>query len=237
VGLTLVAVLVLVGLSGLVLLVGAVLLLEYKGRVSVEIGRARTQARIENLANGAMMYKIEGTGNKFFPAQQYAKSILEDGTPMAGISYKQAGSACLAHCLFSQTDPNNPAKDRFPVGNWAVLDEDLLDPPAAGDPSRGRDTPKAYSLVDRSSHPMAILYYVSRRDAAGRIEQYVPDDNRIYTDNHVATNTANGASQLMDIRQYVRGKGTEIRMDGRFVITAAGKGQYFSTTSPKNWPD
>jgi prepilin-type N-terminal cleavage/methylation domain-containing protein len=205
---------------------------------------SRTLARINSLSGGAEQYKIAGTGNKYFPAQQYAKSILVDGATMGvsssadgkakPTSYPQAGSAFLARCLFSKPDPNStaaaPVADLFPVGNWAVLEPDMLDPTDATDPTKGRDTPKPYSILDCSSHPLAILYYVSRLESLGKATQYTVNDNKVYIlDNTYLANRDNsGTSTPMDIQWYATGgvdpaSATTVKMDGQFFLVAAGK--------------
>jgi prepilin-type N-terminal cleavage/methylation domain-containing protein len=206
---------------------------------------ARTLARIDNLANGAKMYKIEGTGNKYFPAQQYAKAILVDGTSIGAAggggdtgkakagTYKNAGGAFLARCLFAKPDPNSTGAtalpDLFPVGNWAVLDTDMLDPPEAVGSDVGRDTPKAYSVLDCSSHPLAILYFVSRLESLGKAMQYMIDDNKVYIpDNtYLGTRDVSGTATPMDIQWFASigdpTTATTVRMDGQFFIIAAGK--------------
>lgn len=241
-GFTLIELLTVVAIIGL--LVGMVV--PTISAVLDSLTAARTLARIDNLANGAKMYKIEGTSNKYFPGQQYAKEIFESGSMLGGVSYKQAGSAFLARALFSKPDPNNTTKDLFPVGHYAVLDQDLLDPPDVATPATGRDTPRPYSILDCSSHPMAILYYISRANLVGKIEQYGMDDNKVYfiDDSSCATWDLNGTPTKMTIQRYVSpGTNAVIKMDGQFVITAAGKAtstgarQYFSATSLKNWRD
>lgn len=235
---------------------------------------ARTLSRIDNLANGARMYKVEGSGNKYFPAQQYAKNILETGSTIgtggslangraAPASYTNAGSALLGRILFTKTDPNatnsNALPDLFPVGNWSVLDTDMLDPPDVTTSTIGRDTPRPYSIVDCSSHPLAILYFVSRLEKMGTRTpalQYTVNDNAVYIPDNTYRGARNDKGDLWDIQWFVIGGTIDptvqpgvndptpvIKMDGQFVLIAAGKAtstgsrKYFdSTTGLSNVP-
>ncbi len=177
------------------------------------LNKAKTLNRIHLLDSGAQQYKMEGTGNKYYPGQQYISEIESS----------DAGSWWLARCLFTKGTGDDA---NFPTSNYATYTQDMLDPPVNQGSSTGRDTPVAYSIIDQDSEPMAILYFVSRRNQEGHLGQYVNDDNAAYyTDDNIATYDDEGDETDMTIREYVGKENDDgsvvISMDGRFVIHAA----------------
>jgi len=190
--------------------------------------RMKMLVRVQSLDAGARTYKMSGTGNRYYPGQDTEGRNALGGSSSKYPNCQNAGSALLARCLF--TDPNG----RFPVSAYGTYEEDLLD--TSQDPIT--DVP--YSILDADSETMAILYYPSRIGEKGSTSQYQASDNSKYTNDsggivQVAPNTS--GSGTMNIQTYVQQSTSEpIKMDGEFVITAAGSDRlYFSTTATNNF--
>jgi prepilin-type N-terminal cleavage/methylation domain-containing protein len=186
---------------------------------------ANTLARIQGLSAGTTTYKMSATGNRYFPGQQYPDKIEGSG------KYRQAASAYLARCLFS-----DDANGTFPVDNYGGYTEGILDD------STGEETDVPYSILDTHSRTMAIVYYVSQKGAAGSVNQFKPDHNERYTKDNVAEiQDEGGSSRVMDIREFVKGGRDEqgtyiIHRDGEFVLTAAdGKTRKYFEGKLKNF--
>ncbi len=202
--------------------------------------RMKLLIRIGSLEKGCNIYKMEATGNRYYPGQD-AEGIGALTGSAASTNYptcQNAGSALLARALFSRVDPNNASNIQFPVSNYGQLDRDMLD--AANQPITG----VARSVIDYASETMAILYYPSRLASKGVKEQYVIADNSKYV---TAANSAkDGSSVQITIQSYVMtttatgtgtGSGTQIvRQDCMFVLSAAGTDRlYFSTSAVDNF--
>jgi len=189
---------------------------------------ARTLARIKTLSSGIHGWKMQETGNKFFPGQQDPTAMSRD--------YPGKASAFLARQLFGdyQEKGRDGKYPKFPppVDGYVSYEPGMLDT------ANGDDTGEPYTILDCHSDTMAILYYVSRRNASGKA-QYVPGDNSFYTDQ--ATGEGVEEDNPMDIQDWVGGgEGNNeskygVKMDGQFILTAAGKDRlYFSATALDN---
>jgi prepilin-type N-terminal cleavage/methylation domain-containing protein len=218
-GFTLIELLTVVAIIGL--LVGMVVptiraVLENKTRMQMQV-------RIAALNAGCSVYKMEGTGNKYYPGQDPDSfGALTSGTNTSGKypNCQNAGSALLARCLF--TDANG----LFPTSSYGRLERDMLG-------TVGVSTSVPNSIIDNASEIMAILYYPSRLGSKGVSTQYEINDNSKYVN---STNS----SGVINIRTYVKpstaSTNTPVRQDGLFVITAAGTDRlYFSATAVDNF--
>lgn len=196
---------------------------------------ASTLVRINNLTGGAHRYKLEETGNRFFPGQDPA--ILAKTISSSGSAYYRAASALLARALFTgyYVDPaTGRREERFPSDRWAPYEVGMLD-------TRGIESGRAYTIMDTHPDAMAIVYYVSRKGGEGTPAQYVANDNLAYTagnvnldGNDTAHNTkfSNYVTPLEDDGSY------RIRMDGEFVIHAADtRTRLYFEGKLKNWRD
>ena len=193
---------------------------------------ASTQARINSLTGAARAYKLGQTGNRFYPGQEHAETVLE----ASGGAYYQAGSAYLASSIFSNADGDFPP----PVDRWGCLESDMLDD------EEGIDTGVPYTILDTHSHAMALVYFVARKGKEGTLDQFVPTDNYKYTQGNVSTVTTEGnggGSHTGNIHDYVKGPpdvsgATIVRMDGEFVIHGADpESRMYFEGRLKNWPE
>lgn len=220
-GFTLIELLTVVAIIGL--LVGMVVptikaVLENKARMQMQV-------RVAALNTGATVWKMEATGNKYYPGQDPEGLSGLSGSSSKYPNCQNAGSALLARCLF--TDPNG----LFPTSSYGRLERDMLD--TAQNPITG----VSRSIIDNASEVMAILYYPSRLGQKGVSTQYVPADNSKYVN---ATNSATGTGGVITILTYVKPStsttNAPVRQDGLFVITAAGTDRfYFSATAVDNF--
>lgn len=190
--------------------------------------RMKMLVRVQSLDAGATVYKMSATGNRYYPGQDAeGLGALTGGNSSRYPNCANAGSALLARCLF--TDPNGA----FPVSAYGTLDEGLLD--TTDDPIT--DVPR--SILDSASETMAILYYPSRMSEKGSREQYKVANNSKYTapSGRPAPVAKNQGGAVITIQTYVQSStNMPVRMDGEFVISAAGTdGLYFSTSAVDNF--
>jgi prepilin-type N-terminal cleavage/methylation domain-containing protein len=209
------------------------------GAILEMLTNARTLARIKNLSAGVTTYTVSGTGNRFFPGQQYPE-FIEGGNDKYNST--RAASAFLARCLFSKPDPNDPDEDLFPVDNYAPYDDELLDPPETAGGKEGRDTPVAWSILDAHSQPMAIVYYPASKNMEGTLSQFEPEHNLRYTEGNTSLGEGGSGSGNDDttIQDYVDGGDYEgqrlVHRDGEFVLHAAhGKSRLYFEGTLRNW--
>jgi len=209
------------------------------GAILETITDAQTLARIKALSAGVTMYKVSGTGNRFFPGQQYPE-FIEGGNDK--YNSNQAAGAFLARCLFSKPDPNDPGEDLFPVDNYAPYEEGLLDPPETAGGEEGRDTPVAWSILDAHSQSMAIVYYPASKNMEGTLSQFKPEHNLKYTEGN--TSLGEGGSgpgnDETNIQDYVDGGDHDgqrlVHRDGEFVLHAPhGKNRVYFEGTLRNW--
>ena len=206
------------------------------------LGTAKTLARIDTLANGVSIFKMEGTKNKWYPGQDPdgVKAIEGGFNIKVGNSTKSivgnAASAYLARALF--TDANGD----FPVGNYAPFEAEMLDDEEGSLTEIEYEQPVPYTILDTHAQPMAIVYYVSRKNRKGKLSQFRIDDNRAYTDEEHVGQATNADGQTVDANIQVLVDGGKspsgdqlIHMDGGFVIHAAGKERKYFTGRLKNW--
>ena len=161
--------------------------------------------RIVSLACGAQMWKLDETNNRYYPGQKDPNVF--DG----------AASAYLARCLLS--DPNGElsiACDRWAVYRNGAFDED------------GSETGVPYTPMDMHYDSMPILYFVSRKESKGAVEQFVEADCRRYlTPENVSPAGLHG---------FLRSQAPDIPMDGRFLLISAGPDRiYFTADDVTNW--
>jgi len=162
---------------------------------------ARVRTRVAELAVGCNAYAME---YEYCPGQAYPDQLAGSGGAFTG-------SQWLAKALF--TDDAAPVK--FPHPKWAPMrSEDL----------QNLDN-KPDSIGDRTSKPMAILYYPARLGTSG-VSQYKIGDNSAYT----------GSTNQSSLEGYVKNTsvGGQPRNAGRFVIIAAGiDREYFTGDDPR----
>ena len=181
-----------------------------------------TRTRIRSLDAGVRMYKMQETGNKYFPGQQ----------PWAvqAITQEQNASAFLARALFTdwQSPEDDPEDKPFPVGAYAKYEQDMLDDES------GKHTERPYTILDGYATPMAVLYFPARldEDLRGEGAQFVPNDNAAYLDEDNIppdTTVGEGLTGVVD-------EGDTIRNDGEFLLIAPGRGRlYFDSDDIANW--
>ena len=184
--------------------------------------KMKVQTRVTNLENGCGIYKMSGTGNRYYPGQDPRQL-----TWLTSSTYKNAGSAMLARCLFwipDGNDPYNLNKGDFPVSKYGQYTPDML----------GEIEDQKNTIIDFSAEKMAILYYPSRLGMKGNKEQYKPEDNSKYTN---STNVALTGNTSENIQSFVQmSDNNRVSNDGTFVITASGpKRLYFDTDSVTNF--
>lgn len=196
---------------------------------------ARSQARIHALDSGVMTWKIQASGNKYFPGQRNRGDWKIDG-----VNYNDAASAYLARVLFTEGEPGDEDA-KFPVSTYAPYEEGMLDVPVSSGSNEGTETEVAWTILDCHSEPMALLYFPSRRNMEGDPDQYVNDDNdEYYTDDNVFVDPEDG-SELTIRRMVCPGYGETsadggvVAQDGLFVLHAAGKERKYFAGNLKNW--
>ena len=165
--------------------------------------RPQLPVRIRSLDDGATIYKLSATGNKYYPGQDpEGIGALETGaSPEKYPNCKNAGSALLARYLF--TDPNGV----FPVSWYGQFEKDMLGT-VAGVPG---------TLVDFRDPPMAILYFPARLDKRTGTMRFVLADNARYLNSDNCPQDANTI-----LAKWGASRGT-------FLIVVAGpSGKYFA---------
>ena len=222
-GFTLIELLTVVAIIGL--LIGMVV--PTMQAVIVHTTNLKTKTRITSLSDMANMFKLEETGNRYYPGQEKLE-FTRSSSP-----YYQAASALLAKSLFSDSQGVFPP----PTDRWCAYQKDMLDD------DQGTESGVPYTILDPHSDTMAIVYYVSRKGAKGNLSQFVQADNHQYTNGHEAISTEDDPetgeaiyTRKGNVRDYVRGGGDYIHMDGGIVIHAAdGETRRYFTGQLKNW--
>ena len=193
----------------------------------------KTLARSFALNTGVSQYKMNGTGNRYFPGQGPTDRSASAERSL-GSDYSNAASAYLAWCLFSKPDPNATVDDEttrlFPRDNWAPYEAGML------------DLNKTYydvknTILDTYAQPMALVYYPSAMDASrkGLKTQFLIDDNKTYT---IADRCAkNESGTVLNIQTWPAIVGPPVRMDGEYILHAAGKERLYFTGRLTNWRD
>jgi len=164
---------------------------------------ARVRTRVVELAVGCDAYYME---YNYCPGQAYPEQLTGDGGAFTG-------SQWLAKALFT----DDAATVKFPHPKWAPMKSEDLQ--TLGDP------PKQDSIGDRTSKPMAILYYPARLGTSG-VSQYKIGDNSAYT----------GSTSQSTLEGYVKNTsvGGQPRNEGQFVIFAPGiDREYFTGDDPR----
>jgi hypothetical protein len=171
--------------------------------------RPQLPVRIRSLDDGATIYKLSATGNKYYPGQDpEGIGALETGaSPEKYPNCQNAGSALLARYLF--TDPNGV----FPVSWYGQFEKDMLGT-VAGVPG---------TLVDFRDPPMAILYFPARLDKRTGKERFVLADNARYLN---SDNCPQDANKIL--AQWDASSGTFL------IVTAGPSGKYFTKDSDCN---
>jgi len=163
--------------------------------------------RLFSLADGANIYKLAGTGNRYYPGQDpEGIGALERGaSPEKYPNCQNAGSALLARYLF--TDPNGV----FPVSWYGQFEKDMLGT-VAGVPN---------TLIDNHDPPMAILYFPARLDKRTGKMRFVLADNARYLN---SDNCPQDANKIL--------AGWSASPGAMVLIVAAGpSGKYFAKDS------
>jgi prepilin-type N-terminal cleavage/methylation domain-containing protein len=129
--------------------------------------RVSTRVRIANLDNGVQVYRMEQTGNKYFPGQYPYRLKMKNE------DFTRKASSYLARCLF--TDPN----DLFPTGAYATYEEDMLDD------EDGTLTGVPYTILDTYPDHMPIVYYVAKKGMVGPTRFDLTDNDDYLTNENM----------------------------------------------------
>jgi competence protein ComGC len=201
---TLVELLVVIGI--IVLLVGILVPVVQSAIRSAE--KARTEVWVADLGNGCGLYQNDYS---FFPGQSQMDQIGEvsDG--------KKTGSQWLARALV--LGPTQYAEFKA---------DDLINFPGHKADGSGINLPE--SISDRTSEPMAVLYFPAKIGLAG-MEQYDLDHNIEYVRENGDITSINFQKFLWDKKQPL----TPYNPQG-FILTAAGMDRRYLTADDIKGP-
>ena len=193
----------------IVLLVCAAVVIVLARRIDRE--RSHTSMRllvqVRSLSDGASIYKMSGTGNRYYPGQdpESMGALISGTSPEKYPNCRSAGSALLARCLF--TDANGT----FPVSNYGQFDRSMLGT-VAGVPN---------TIIDFRDPPMAILYFPARADTKKGAMRFVVADNARYLN---ADNCPQDANKIL--AEWTVPAGVQC-----LIVAAGPSGKYFEPDS------
>ncbi len=221
---------------------------------------ARAQARVTELGTACYMYYNQDGKEQYYPGQQYPQHL--DGTDPHHATHF-TGSLCLAFAFFY--DENLAAFGSSKYASLESSEEDIPSFPTDRGTGAGSIPGIARGISDRTSRPMAILYFPARLGVANDHyrDQYKYDDNSVYVDTpklyerykdeyHPDDDTFKLSGYRTVMRQgeppaanlevgfyprFVLVPGTQnVRNEGKFLIIAAGMDRLYFTPDDLCFP-